>query len=91
MCIIFFTKVNQHPNICNSHFPSTPVERFDQTHNFYEYKKVRYVNNSTNVIIVCPKHGDFKQRPNDHLRGKGCNDCGRLRTSEKQRKTQENQ
>ena len=27
-------------------------------------------------IITCFKHGDFEQRPNDHLRGKGCISAG---------------
>jgi len=28
------------------------------------------------VIIVCPTHGDFYQKPNDHLSGYGCPRCG---------------
>ena len=42
----------------------------------YDYSKVRYVNNSTPVIIGCPIHGDFEQRPDSHLQGKGCRYCG---------------
>jgi len=42
----------------------------------YDYSKVRYVNNQTPVTIGCPIHGDFEQRPDSHLQGKGCNDCG---------------
>jgi len=44
--------------------------------NKYEYSKVEYVSNKTKVTIICPIHGDFEQRPNDHLRTKGCNKCG---------------
>jgi ssDNA-binding Zn-finger/Zn-ribbon topoisomerase 1 len=66
------------------------IERSNVLHNnFYDYEKVVYVNNRTDIIIICPKHGDFKQTPNIHLDGKGCNECGRLRTVEKQRKPQE--
>lgn len=44
-------------------------------HNKYNYDKVIYVNQQTNVTISCPKHGDFNQRPLDHLKGKGCPLC----------------
>jgi hypothetical protein len=27
------------------------------------------------VIIICPFHGEFKQKPIHHLRGQGCNKC----------------
>ena len=36
------------------------IERSKVLHgNFYGYEKVEYVNNVTNVIIICPKHGEF--------------------------------
>lgn len=41
----------------------------------YIYDDVVYVNNTEKVNIYCPKHGIFRQRPNDHLRGKGCPVC----------------
>ena len=41
----------------------------------YDYSKVEYVNIITPVCIICPKHGEFWQRPNDHLLGKGCLSC----------------
>jgi hypothetical protein len=43
--------------------------------NKYSYEKVNYVNNMTNVIIICPIHGDFMQFPKVHLRGNGCSKC----------------
>lgn len=43
---------------------------------FYGYSKAVYTNDSTKVTITCPIHGDFEQRPNHHLRGIGCNQCG---------------
>lgn len=46
----------------------------------YDYSKVEYVNSQTNVCIICPEHGEFWQTPNNHLRGKGCNKCGRSQT-----------
>jgi hypothetical protein len=44
--------------------------------NKYDYSKVVYINNKINVIIICPKDGEFLQRPNDHLAGNGCPKCG---------------
>ena len=41
----------------------------------YDYSKVEYVNSQTKVCIICPKHGEFWQRPNDHLNGHGCPKC----------------
>ena len=45
----------------------------------YDYSKVEYVNAKTKVCLVCPKHGEFWQRPDIHLQGKGCTKCGRER------------
>lgn len=41
----------------------------------YDYSKVHYVNGQTPVTIICPIHGDFEQRPDCHIQGKGCNKC----------------
>lgn len=41
----------------------------------YDYSKVNYVNNTTKVCIICKEHGEFWQRPDGHLRGKGCWRC----------------
>jgi len=42
----------------------------------YDYSKAIYVNALTEFEIVCPKHGSFWQRPNDHISGKaGCPGC----------------
>lgn len=43
--------------------------------NFYNYSLVEYKNNKTKVCIICPIHGKFWQRPNDHLNGCGCPKC----------------
>lgn len=53
----------------------------------YDYSKVRYVNASTKVCIVCRKHGEFWQLPSSHLSGKGCIKCGLLSTSKRKRKS----
>ncbi len=51
--------------------------------NKYDYGNVNYVNNHTKVCIICPEHGEFWQRPADHLKGKGCPNCSRIVQSSK--------
>ena len=41
----------------------------------YDYSKVEYVNNRTDVLIICPKHSEFSQNPHNHLMGHGCPKC----------------
>lgn len=43
----------------------------------YDYSKVEYINNHTEVRIICPIHGEFLQKPNKHLRGHGCPKCAK--------------
>lgn len=53
------------------------IEKAKQIHgDKYDYSKVNYINNCTKVCIICPKHGEFWQTPNDHLSGYGCGECG---------------
>lgn len=42
----------------------------------YTYNDTNYQGNKTPITITCPIHGEFLQRPNDHLEGKGCPHCG---------------
>jgi hypothetical protein len=43
--------------------------------NKYDYSKIEYVNSSTKVCIICPKHGEFWQNAKSHLQGHGCKKC----------------
>jgi len=43
--------------------------------NYYDYSLVNYVNANTKVKIICPKHGEFEQQPNNHLYGQRCIKC----------------
>lgn len=53
------------------------IKEFEDVHgDFYDYSKVNYINNLTKVDIICPHHGEFKQRPKQHKRGEGCYLCG---------------
>ena len=49
----------------------------------YDYSKVEYLNNRTKVCIICPEHGEFWQRPNEHLNGRGCHECAKERNRKK--------
>lgn len=42
----------------------------------YDYLGTTYKDMKTNVSVVCPIHGEFTQRPYDHLQGRGCKKCG---------------
>ena len=42
----------------------------------YDYSKVDYVKSNLKVKIICPTHGEFEQRPKNHLDGQGCTKCG---------------
>lgn len=53
----------------------------------YDYSKAVYVNNITKIIISCKKHGEFTQIPSNHLKGRGCNQCGIDSTTSKLTKT----
>lgn len=53
------------------------IQKAQEVHgNDYIYNKVKYIDSSTKVTIICPKHGVFEQRPNNHLNGQGCYKCG---------------
>lgn len=45
----------------------------------YDYSKVVYVGALSKVQIICRQHGSFLMRPNNHLQGKGCTACGKIR------------
>lgn len=60
------------------------TKRADIVHNKkYDYTNVEYVNTSTKVNIVCPKHGSFMQTPKSHLEGHGCSACSNTFYSKK--------
>ena len=68
-------------------FISKASEKFN---NKFDYSKVDYVNNKTEVCIICPIHGEFFTTPETHLRSKtGCPYCGHNQSNQKRRLTQE--
>jgi uncharacterized protein YukJ len=57
------------------------IERAIKIHNnIYDYSKTNYINNYTNIIIICKKHGEFEQQPKTHIYQKsGCPKCKKLK------------
>ena len=54
------------------------LKKAEKIHNNkYDYSNVKYVNNRTNIRIICPIHGEFSQKPDCHLRGNGCPSCAK--------------
>lgn len=52
------------------------IQRAKEIHgNKYDYSKVDYKNQSIKVIIICPKHGEFLQYPNNHISKCNKNGC----------------
>ena len=52
------------------------IEKSKLVHgDIYDYSNVIYNLSSEKVIINCKEHGEFNQKPNDHLGGHGCPKC----------------
>ena len=45
--------------------------------NKYDYSKVDYSGNKKNVTIICPIHGEFWQKAENHLHGANCPYCAK--------------
>ncbi len=54
----------------------------------YDYSKVKYINNHTKVIIICPIHNEFLKTPKNHSY-QGCQKCAIKKYALKSRKTVE--
>jgi len=52
------------------------ILEFQKVHKeIYDYSLVDYINSKSNIIIICRKHGKFKQNVGNHLQGAGCIKC----------------
>ena len=47
----------------------------------YDYSLVEYVGSHDKIKIICPNHGIFEQKPNNHLSGSNCYKCMKIITS----------
>jgi hypothetical protein len=45
--------------------------------NSYDYSLIEYENAASKVNVICKNHGIFSITPNNHLRGRGCPECGK--------------
>lgn len=53
------------------------IEKARSVHgDFYDYRSSDYTLSTDPLTILCPSHGTFQQKPNDHLDGHGCPSCG---------------
>ena len=63
------------------------IKKAEEVHgDKYDYSKVEYVNCNTPICIICPIHGEFWQKPHNHLTGSGCILCNESRCETKVRK-----
>ena len=54
------------------------IEMCKKVHNgIYDYSKTIYIKGADKVTIICPYHGEFQQRANGHLAGRGCSKCAK--------------
>lgn len=52
------------------------LSRCNESHNHrYDYSNTVYTRLVDKVFIVCPEHGEFRQRAKSHMEGKGCPLC----------------
>ncbi len=66
------------------------VEKANKIHNSsYSYNCVDYQGADNFVDITCLIHGNFKQKPRNHLNGCGCSSCGQISFKNKKTITQE--
>lgn len=56
--------------------------------NKYNYSKSIFKNVDTNLIIICPIHGEFQQTPHNHITSThGCKKCGEAAAAASKRKS----
>ena len=73
-------RCNRNKYLTKKHInkPKDFIKKSKKIHNnLYDYSKVKYIASSKKVIIICKTHGEFLQTPSSHMRGNGCEKCGR--------------
>jgi len=72
-CAKYKSSDNQPHKLTTKEF----IKRANKVHNNkYDYSKVVYKNAREKIKIICPEHGEFTQKPDNHCRGQGCPTCG---------------
>ena len=67
-------------HVLNGNKRKTPLDDFikkcrEKHGDSYDYSIVDYINNRTNIKIICKEHGEFQQTPEKHLKCNGCPKC----------------
>ena len=66
------------------------IEKAQKVHgDKYDYSKVVYNGAHDKVCIICPEHGEFWMKPNNHLSGQNCPKCALIKNGLNQRKSTE--
>ena len=66
----------------NTSSAQTFLEKAKTVHGItYDYTKMEYLGSLSKIKIICSQHGEFWQKPAYHLRGKGCQKCGNLKST----------
>lgn len=78
----------RHERLTNETFIAKGKELFND---YYDYSKTDLGNKDEKgrVLIICPKHGEFWQNPNSHVKGHGCAKCGKEKGGKSQSMTTE--
>lgn len=67
--------------ICNGGSKYTTeefIKKAEEIHgNKYDYSLVNYIDKKTPITIICNIHGEFLQKPSDHINFCGCQKCGK--------------
>ena len=62
------------------------INKANKIHNNkYSYIKTTYNGLKNQITIICPIHGEFRQKAGNHLNGCGCPKCARINSSEKRK------
>ena len=71
-CAIEERKRKYLENINNDEY----IKRAKEIHgDKYDYSKFKFTGYKKNVVITCPKHGDFELTYDKHISGQGCKKC----------------
>lgn len=68
------------PKCSNKYKPTTEeyIIKANIVHkNKYNYLLANYSNANNKIKIICFEHGEFSQKPKDHLNGQGCPKCAK--------------
>jgi very-short-patch-repair endonuclease len=89
---IIFKNSIKKPKINISKFKKTIKDKYSKIfiinankihNNKYDYSLTDYINMNAKILIICPFHGEFSQRPKDHIHSKqGCPICSQSKGEE---------